>query len=523
MEAPVQSPSPVPPTEESAVAPLFVQQRVALFALVIFIFAGVYLGMAIVFRFAAEQAFFAPGRDSHLFATGVSFVIWQIGRRPKALPPTALAALDVVGSLALCACMVLMGHGYAAHSSWGVMAGTLSIFHVVMARAILVPSTPKRTFLVTALAFGALVASHALIVPDLVGLISSATTGGTGTALATVASRVIYRLHRDVTQARQLGQYTLEEKIGEGGMGEVYRARHAMLRRPTAIKLLGREVSERDVHRFEKEVQLTAELTHPNTISIYDYGRTPDGTFYYAMELLNGVTLQTLVDSYGPQPPARVIHILKQVCAALREAHGAGLIHRDIKPDNVFLCRQGGVADVVKVLDFGLVKQVTSDASTSQSNVQVMVGTPLYMSPEAIAAPERVDEKSDLYALGAVAYFLLSGGPVFNGDSVVEVCGHHLHSQPEPLSSSEHPVPEDLERLVLCCLAKEQGERPASANELGRSLEKCAAAGAWAESDAETWWRSHAGREKKKSRQAPRTLRIALDGRVDESVLGQTG
>jgi serine/threonine-protein kinase len=288
----------------------------------------------------------------------------------------------------------------------------------------------------------------------------------------------------------RLGQYTLEEKIGEGGMSEVYRARHALLRRPTAIKLLARNVSEPELCRFEAEVQATAELRHPNTISIYDYGRAADGTPYYAMELLDGVTLEDLVLAHGAQPPARVIHLLLQVCAALREAHGVGLIHRDIKPANVFLCRHGAVPDVVKVLDFGLVKQLGS-AATNVTSFDTIVGTPLYLPPEAIVAPETVDVRSDLYAVGAVGYFLLSGRPVFPGNSTVEVCAHHLHSAPEPLSvSSGRSIAADLQRVIMDCLAKDPARRPSSAEELALRLRACGDAGRWSESDAERWWQA---------------------------------
>jgi len=286
----------------------------------------------------------------------------------------------------------------------------------------------------------------------------------------------------------RFGQYTLEEKIGEGGMSEVYRARHALLRRPTAIKLLARNVSEPEVCRFETEVQLTAELRHPNTISIYDYGRAPDGTPYYAMELLDGVTLQDLVERHGAQSSARVIHLLLQVCAALREAHGAGLIHRDVKPANVFLCRHRALPDVVKVLDFGLVKQL-GNADTNLTHADTIVGTPLYLAPEAITAPETVDARSDLYALGAVGYFLLSGTPLFSGNTV-EVCAHHLYSAPQPLSRcTGRSISEDLERVIMDCLAKDPAHRPRNAEELARRLRACAEAGAWRESDAERWWR----------------------------------
>jgi serine/threonine protein kinase len=272
----------------------------------------------------------------------------------------------------------------------------------------------------------------------------------------------------------RLGPYTLEDKIGEGAMGEVYRARHALLRRATAIKVLARDVSEPERSRFEAEVQLTAELRHPNTVSVYDYGRAPDGTPYYAMELLEGETLQQLVEREGPQGPQRVIHILLQVCAALGDAHRANLIHRDVKPDNVFLCRQGGLTDVVKLLDFGLVKRIGGAAGAGITKADTIVGTPLYMSPESILAPETVDARSDLYALGAVGYFLLTGTPVFRGNGVVEVCGHHLHTTPErPSVRSGRRIPPALERLLMDCLAKDPAQRPHSAEELACRLRAC--------------------------------------------------
>jgi serine/threonine-protein kinase len=308
-----------------------------------------------------------------------------------------------------------------------------------------------------------------------------------GVAVATLASRVIYGLQEMAREARQLGQYVLEEKIGEGGMGEVYRARHAMLRRPTAVKLLSGDGSESQLRRFEKEVQLTARLTHPNTISIYDYGRTPEGVFYYAMELLDGVTLEQLVQNEGPQPAGRVIHLLRQVCAALKEAHGVGLIHRDIKPANIFLCRRGGVSDFVKVLDFGLVREVRSTGDVTRSNIDALVGTPLYMSPEAILTPDRIDARADIYGLGGVAYHLVTGAPPFAGQSLVELAAHHLHSIPPP-PSQRTPVPDDVERVILSCLAKDPGDRPESAEALSRSLRACKDAETWTETDADAWW-----------------------------------
>lgn len=269
------------------------------------------------------------------------------------------------------------------------------------------------------------------------------------------------------TQPQQLGPYTLANKIGAGAMGEVYRAWHPVLGGWRAVKLLPRDASARDRQRFEKEARLGAELSHPNTVSIFDRGEARDGTCYYAMELLDGVNLQQLIEREGRQSPQRVVQILMQLCAALEEAHGKGLVHRDIKPENVLLTGDG--RDVAKLIDFGLVEQVGAVANTS--SLDVLVGTPLYMAPEAIVAPETVDARSDLYGLGAVAYFLLSGAPVFGGRSVVEVCSHHLHTAPERLSAVlGGALSPELEAIVLDCLAKDPAARPASAAELRQRL-----------------------------------------------------
>lgn len=298
---------------------------------------------------------------------------------------------------------------------------------------------------------------------------------------------------RAVKQARKLGQYTLVRKLGEGGMGTVYLARHAMLRRPTAIKLMHRAQAqdEQSLIRFEREVQLTSSLTHPNTIAIYDYGRTQEHEFYYAMEYLEGLTLQRLVEIFGTVPASRVLFILQQVCGSLNEAHAAGLTHRDIKPANIMLCQRGGLSDVVKVLDFGLVKPQTANQDSMVTRTNVLTGTPLYMAPEMITNPTEVDGRTDVYSLGVVAYFLLTGQPVFVGNSALEVCSQHLHNAPSPPSELEPGVPKDVDALVLSCLEKKPKDRPSSAQQLLERVNACADAGRWSSKQAAAWWDEH--------------------------------
>jgi serine/threonine-protein kinase len=318
------------------------------------------------------------------------------------------------------------------------------------------------------------------------GLLSSVLVSG---GLAVL--RHIARLRSQVEAALELGQYTLVERIGEGGMGVVYKARHAMLRRPTAIKLLPpAKSSEALLERFEREVQLTSGLTHPNTIAIYDYGRTADGVLYYVMEYVDGVTLDKLVEAHGPLPSARAVFLLEQVCGALAEAHDRGLVHRDVKPANLMLCVRGGTYDFVKVLDFGLVKRL--DARSDGTRPDLVVGTPLYMAPESIRSPGHVDPRSDLYALGAVAYFLVTGEQVFTGRNMLEVCSHHLHAEPVPPSRrSRLPIPSALERLILACLAKDPDARPSSARALVAALEAVDGE-PWTQEQAREWWDRHA-------------------------------
>ena len=313
-------------------------------------------------------------------------------------------------------------------------------------------------------------------------------------AMAAGFSQTIYGLRKAVSDIRKLGQYTLEEKLGEGGMGVVYRASHGMLRRPTAIKLLHPDRAGREaLSRFEREVRRTAMLTHPNTVTVFDYGQTTEGVFYYAMELLEGASIQEIVEVDGPQPAERVIHLLEQAAGSLAEAHDAGLIHRDIKPGNILVVDRGGIPDLVKVVDFGLVKDVRGgEAEATLTMADSITGTPHYMAPEALTAPDTVDARTDIYALGAVGYWLLTGTHVFRGNTVMEVLAHHLHSAPEPPSVRLNvPVERDLEKVLLACLSKRREDRPDSAQALGDRLRACAAARRWTNRRAAEWWTLH--------------------------------
>ena len=288
---------------------------------------------------------------------------------------------------------------------------------------------------------------------------------------------------------RTLGPYELGELIGQGGMGAVYRARHRLLGRDVAIKVLeGEEVNALSVSRFEREVKMTSQLRHPNTIEIYDYGVVDEETYYYVMEYVDGITLQELIEDFGAQPPSRVIHLMQQICGSLSEAHQLGMIHRDIKPANILLTARAGLYDMVKVLDFGLVREVDRDAA-ELTRSDGITGTPMYMPPESVRDATKANEKSDLYSTGAVGYTLLTGLPTFDGDSSVDVCLKQLND--EPLRPSERlgkALPDDLQNLLMSCLRKEPEERPHTMEELESSLRQCDHAGEWTAADALRWW-----------------------------------
>ena len=320
--------------------------------------------------------------------------------------------------------------------------------------------------------------------------------------IAYVTSRFVFLYGIRLKRAREVGSYELVNRLGEGGMGEVWVARHRMLARPAAMKLvrpelLGSDWRSRDraIARFKREAKATAALRSTHTVDIYDFGVTEEGAFFYVMELLDGISLETLVRQFGPQTTGRVVHLLRQVCHSLAEAHGAGLIHRDIKPANIFACRLGPDRDFVKVLDFGLVKMTEHPTMTQLTADHATAGTPAYMAPELALGQTDVDSRADLYSVGCVAYWLLTGEPVFTGETPMATLIAQVQSIPVPPSRrTELFVPKVLDEIIMACLAKDPADRPQTAEELDRRLAASNLAGSWQPDDARDWWsRNHPG------------------------------
>ncbi|EAU64994.1 serine/threonine-protein kinase Pkn3 [Stigmatella aurantiaca DW4/3-1] len=447
-----------------------------------------------------ERVFFSTGASAHLLSILGSLGCWLICRNAV----LSIRALKWLEGLALVGLLYLLKlSSYATDDVYALMLGTSC---ASISRAVFIPTSVRRTFwlsLACALPDAPLLALslHTRAVGDILQpTLDALLWSGINVTLATLVCQTIYGLRQQVRDAHRLGQYTLLEPLGAGSMGEVFLASHALLRRHTAIKVLRPDAGGQDLERFEREVQLTSQLTHPNTIAIYDYGRTADGLFYYAMEYLEGMDLAELLAASGPQPPERVIHILSQVCGALEEAHGRGMLHRDIKPANLFLCRRRGIPDLVKVLDFGLVKQLGGIEEPGATEGPMLAGTPLYLSPETLSSPEKVDARSDLYSLGAVGYALLTGHHVFEGQSASEICAHHVNTLPtHPEVRLGTALPADLCCIILRCLEKQPETRFASARELRAALEACVHARAWTEQEAEQWWEAQQDSELEKT------------------------
>ena len=412
-------------------------------------------------------------------------------------------AFQVLGAIDIAATRAWTAVLQTPDAMWGLVPAEC-VWIVVY--PLVVPSVPRK----------ALIASLIAASPGPAAVVLAATFGGavidrpaaiaiyyvmttyTCAVSAYAVSRMVYGLRLRLKRAREIGSYELIDKIGEGGMGEVWRARHRLLARPAAIKLIRRELlgsshrtREAALWRFEREARDTAALRSIHTIDVYDFGVTKDGDFYYVMELLDGISLERFVERFGPMEPARVAFVLRQVCHSLDEAHARGLVHRDIKPANIFLCRLGPDDDFVKVLDFGLVKHVQAAPGTMLTGEGETAGTPAYMAPE-IALAGAVDGRADIYALGCVAYYLLTGKPVFSHPVALATVLAHVQEDPVPPSErSEFEIPPALEALTLQCLAKDPAARPASASELGNRLAETVPPPAWTTEAARRWWELH--------------------------------
>jgi serine/threonine-protein kinase len=383
----------------------------------------------------------------------------------------------------------------------GTAANNLRWFALIVIYGTFVPNTWRRCALVV----GVLVLTPLVITAVMLfgcpylgacmgqSLFDTVVLLGIASATAIFGSYKIGALHQEAFEARRLGQYSLKRRLGAGGMGEVYLGEHVLLRRPCAIKLIRPDQAGDGtaLQRFEREVQAMATLTHWNTVEVFDYGRAEDGTFYYVMEHLPGLSLQEMVSRHGPLPPARAVHFMRQVCAALSEAHARGIIHRDIKPSNVIACERGGIPDVAKLLDFGLAQCMGVAKVDSKLTVQgTILGSPPFMSPEQAQGKDRLDARTDIYSLGAVAYFLVTGQAPFVRETAMQMLMAHVYEKLPPPSSIRPEVPSDVEAVLLRCLEKDPAKRFQSAEELDEALAACGCSGQWVRVEAATWWRT---------------------------------
>jgi eukaryotic-like serine/threonine-protein kinase len=478
------------------------------------------IGIALFLRLVFNSRAFADGSPvraqqivsalSHLFLTlAMLWALFQLRRRSnftnrsaRRLEALVFGTTVVFATLNQVGVLILERDYIALHPFTHSMAAALPLALIVIGYGVLIPNTWRRCGVVLGLLVTISLIGHGVgfvIAPQtakVIGLFCIQKVIWIGAAIAIVVYGAyrIEMLRDQVEIGRELGQYRLGRRLGEGGMGEVFLAEHLLLRRPCAIKLIRPELAcdPKHLSRFEREVQATATLTHPNTVQVFDYGRANDGTFYYVMEFLPGFTLDQLVKVYGPMSPSRAVHFLIQVCAALSEAHSIGLIHRDIKPGNVIVCERGGLPDCAKLLDFGLVLPLANNGDEHLTQEGVVAGTPAYMSPEQAGGQEDIDAKSDIYSLGALAYFLMSGQPPFGNRTAVKMLAAHLYEIPRPLREICPDVPLELNAVVHQCLAKNRKDRFASVQCLKYALETCHAIATWTTEDGLLWWQ---GRE----------------------------
>jgi serine/threonine-protein kinase len=443
-------------------------------------------------------------RGTQAVAFAISSALFLVARGHR-FSHSLVLKLSLVYEVLLCAVLSVGAQWFTATVQGTFVTMTLTCV-VIAIFPLIVPTPPLQTFIAALIsaATGPLaltvVAWLGVLTPQMDDYLVVSVFHSISVVVAVYGSRLIYGLNRDVAEARELGSYRLEERLGIGGMGEVWRARHRLLARPAAIKLVRLDASldnrapatGRLMQRFEREAQVTASLTSPHTVGLFDFGLNDEGTFYYVMELLDGLDLETLVDKYGPVPAERAVHILTQACKSLAEAHDSGLVHRDIKPANLMVCRYGHEFDFVKVLDFGLVKQ---EEAESESDMELtaegtMAGTPAYMYPEVVSGENAVDHRSDIYSMGCVAYWLLTGKQVFAAKTPVAMLMEHATAEPVPPSSMcEMEIPEDLDNVILACLKKDPADRPQAAEELANRLRKIKFEQCWDQERARVWWK----------------------------------
>ncbi len=432
-----------------------------------------------------------------LISIGMALVAGRLHHRPELLLNIGL------GFEVATAFLVGLLHNWVPLPT---LAGLSWIVVVILVYPTIAPSTPRKILIASFLAasmdpigVGIAALRGVDVSMNAMHLMWSFAPNYIAAGLAILPAHIIRGLSRQVKKARELGSYRLGEILGRGGMGEVHRATHRMLARPAAIKLIRPEVlgvssdaaARVIIERFKREAQAAAALRSPHTIELYDFGITDDGTFYYVMELLDGLNLETLVERFGPVPPERAVHFMRQACSSIGEAHAQGLIHRDVKPANIYASRLGLTVDFVKVLDFGLVKSTGSSQDVTLTAPEVTTGTPAFMAPE-VALSEEVDRRADVYALGCVAYWLVTGQLVFDADSPIKMMYRHIQNDPVPPSQrTELDVPRDLEELILACLEKRPDDRPSDGEELGRLFGGLQINGAWTDERSQRWWETH--------------------------------
>ncbi len=479
------------------------RSRLRAAALILLIGFGVFLIRPVIGALAGEP-FSAVFFGFHVLVVLVlGFGAAPLCRR-HAVSPSKLRIAELIIFGLAAAFFLMVQHRFALQDAGrGIMPPLLPLWLVlIFTYGMFIPNTWRRATLVTgamALAPILLLADMAFIYPQVaaaltvIGFVQHVLVLLVAVVAAAFGTHLINTLRHEVFEARQLGQYRLIQSLAAGGMGHVYLAEHQMLKRPCAIKLIHPDEADNPhvLARFEREVRMTARLSHWNTVEIYDYGRTDDGTFFYVMEYLPGLSLEDLLERHGPLPAARVVHFLRQICQGLREAHAIGLIHRDIKPGNVFAAQRGGLYDVVKLLDFGLVKPVTEAPSARLTQDGGISGTPLFMSPEQACGLANLDARSDIYSVGALAYTLLTGRPPFDGTNSMEVMIAHVRDEVVPPSRHQSDVPADLERVILRCLAKRPEDRFQDIDSLEQALTQCTAANQWTQAHAARWWREN--------------------------------